>query len=219
MNYEMPIRFFDAQGGRVFSLIGEINESVYENRAKIIDKRLYDIPTVNEGATAKLSNELSAKDRSWITELFTVKFIYWAKKGILGVAGAAAEIENFSVPSSAVIFQNGYDRDYACESYPKLPFFQVMIQRNRELSVEDIRRIANRTADESEDYVNIVVRDTYLYDCIESELEIPAIIAGTEGESFETISINALNSFDKVKTVEKMVYDYIYREQLRRELK
>ena len=203
MSYGFDMRFSAAETlGESMVLANSFVEKLAnkETVKVMLEDQKYYIPSLQYGGepTRELWASRMAEDEAWLHGLLKANFVYWPKQKLLGLAGDAWPNAKEFFPE-AVYFQNSCDQDNKLNSWPKLPFFEEIVEIHRHMNGDDLLhngRWNDYTSEEINENLNYNIR-TDAYAQIFSELNLEEWLWGNENKAFVRFSLSAIRSSEE----------------------
>ena len=121
--------------------------------------------------------DISRDDQLLLEQIFTYRFVYWKHLKLLAVLGNQSDNTNFDV--GPIVFQNGSDQDYEYSEWDPIitddPSRKALKELREKVSNGDLDDAVREKYDYGEENFDMIYyRKSYLYTCIEKELQIRA---------------------------------------------
>lgn len=193
--------FRETNEAEILSLFHKASEIMIDNKNEVLEKSKYYIPSIRSNKMNKYVDEY------WVDTIFSLKYVYWKEKGLLGLSGYTFPQELTNLFDCHVEFQNSCDQDYDFDSWSdKISFFKQCKDACIDKSATDIMQIYH--ADNCDWYSKDEIereldyhRKTALYNMIFTGLDLDAWLYGRKSEDFVRYSINAIDCIEKKRDI------------------
>ena len=208
MSYWFKMYFKEIKKKDLFDFCKEVSDDMFQQGNAILENNQNYIPSINFGRTdfEKIDDREYYRmwriaDKNWLYKLFTIDFVYWPKKSLLGII---AELTDDLVAKYALKefqFQNSCDQDYEYKEWNGIKYFEKVVNEFCSASPDKVNREMNRkypkeyTTKEIEKHLDYY-RKSAIYNHIYQELELEAWLYDCKGK-FKRFSLQAVNSQEK----------------------
>lgn len=203
MSYSFGMFFKEINEIDILPLFNRLCDIMIENSKEILDNQKYFIPSIR-------SNKMNEYvDEYWLDTIFSLRFVYWKDKKLLGLLGYDYPKELIGLFDCHVGFQNSTDQDYEYEIWSdKITFFKELKDRFSNITVEELLSYYNNdsytsyTKEEIENCLDYY-KKTFLYDQIYKELDLSNWLYGHNSDKFKRYTINSIDCIEKKLDIQR----------------
>lgn len=208
MSYSFKINFTEINKKDLLDFCREIATTSLKNSEEIIWNNRENIPSVEEYAVIYTPFFRKA-DLNWLYKLFTINFIYWPEKELLGIVGPIP-IDTIKKTSS-IHFQSSFQRDYSYDIWKGIKCFEMIVDEIKNMDSEEVHTRLN--ASDHEWYTKEEVdgnleyyRKILVYDTIYNNLQLSKWMYNERG-NFQTFSFQSITCSEEADILKKQVID------------
>lgn len=169
----------------------------YFNQAKkVIQENIYYFPSIQRGG----NSEYKLADEWFLVKLFSLNFVWWEDKKLLGLSNDSNLLKPFF--DTSFYFQNSTDQDYALSEWDEtICVFKKMKTKVQKATEDELFEIGKEyndwfTLEDIQEDVEYY-RKTLLYDIIYNELRLNSWLYDKEDKEFEQFTLCGINSMEK----------------------
>lgn len=169
----------------------------YFNQAKkVIQENIYYFPSIQRGG----NSEYKLADEWFLVKLFSLNFVWWEDKKLLGLSNDSNLFKPFF--DTSFYFQNSTDQDYALSEWDEtICVFKKMKTKVQKATEDELFEIGKEyndwfTLEDIQEDVEYY-RKTLLYDIIYNELRLNSWLYDKEDKEFEQFTLCGINSMEK----------------------
>ena len=214
MSYWFKMHFKEIKETDVLDYCIQLANGCKQNSEEILKKNIFYIPSIRFDMDILLDKSEYRRtwqeaDRNWLYILFSIKFVYWADKKLLGIVGNIPESVERSLKT--IEFQNSADQDYEYECWQGINYFNKIVRIFRNA---DAGSIAAQSEYSKEDIIEDIdyYRKSAIYKEIYDSLELDFWLYNEPG-NFKVFSIQAINNteeyFKLANRLEVVRQDYL----------
>ena len=207
MSYSFGMFFKEIEEKDILSLFSKACEIMIKNSQEHLEKQVYYIPSLR-------SNKMNEYvDKYWLDTAFSLHFVYWKSKKLLGLSGYNYPKEFEDLFDCHVTFQNSCDSDYDYDVWnDKISFFKEMKEQYKNISADEI--LKNYQLKGEDWYTKEDIQEdlkyyqkSLLYDLIFDELYLNDWLYGYNNPNFTRFCINPIDCIEKKFDIEKQLAD------------
>jgi len=196
MSYSFGMFFKQIKEKDVLSFFHQVSEIMIKNSTEVLDINKYYIPSVR-------SNKMNEYvDEYWLDTIFSLKFIYWEEKELLGMSGYNYPQELVELFDCHIGFQNSYDQDYDYNTWSdNITFFK---QCKKLCINKTALEILQMYEDDKDWYTEKEIEEkieyhkkSVLYNMIYKGLALDCWLYGKNDNCFKRYTINAIDCIEK----------------------
>lgn len=208
MSYSFGM-YFKQVGDRAdaFDFALKVSKLHYKNAKQVIHTERYYIPSIH----TICDNRITA-DRCWLNEIFSLRFVYWEKYGLLGLSGFDYPDDVEKMFDCHIHFQNSCDQDYSFDTWsPKIDLFQENLPKYVSMSEADLMDKIDKDLDYTEEEIKDMAdyyRRSAFYTFVYDELHLNNWLWDHEDDFFLRFSFNSLDSIEK----KNLAYRFVMKE-------
>lgn len=209
MSYWFHMGFKEIKADCLLDYCVHVTDIMKENAEEILDRNVYYIPSVRLNFFDNIDkkeyrNNWRNHDRSWLYNLFSVHFVYWPEKELLGMIG---EIPNVLEHSLTVIdFQDSTDQDYPFEEWMGIDCLKTFVHCFETADEETLAMFFNKEGNryDTKEFSRDIDywRRTAVYESIYQSLELNEWYCGKKGH-FKCFSFQAINNSEEYYELSK----------------
>lgn len=198
MSYWFRMNFKEIEEKNLLDFCIMMSEECKKAATEILMNNKFYIPSIanNYDETSNKEyrrNKWSVIDRHWLYSLFTIQYIYWTDKKLLGIVGELPK--SIKSALTTIEFQNSSDQDYEYDNWFGIKYFEKIVININHASAAQIACLMNdRTIYTGDEIAGDLEysRKTAVYKIIYESLELDNWLWNKKG-NFKLFSMQAIN--------------------------
>lgn len=207
MSYSFDFNFKEVPNEDLLKVCKEVAATSLKYSEEIIWRNRAKIPSVVEEAVS-YSPFFKKIDLCWLYKLFTINFVYWPEKELLGIIGNLSA--NTMKDVTHVHFQNSFSRSYDYDVWNGINHFEKIISEIRAMEPDEVYKNLNSdhewyTKEEIAENLEYY-KKTLGYDTIYDDLQLNKWLYNEAGD-FQVFSFQAFTSPEESIMLKKQITD------------
>jgi len=133
------MNFIDIKKENLLDYMETVMKSCIDNSKEIIKENILYAPSIQIADIFDESEyEFGWKcaDKNWLYSLFSIRFLYWKDKELLGIMGCLPK--NIKKNLTSIPFQNSTDQDYEYKSWAGITYFENVVEEVQNMNLTNM---------------------------------------------------------------------------------